>query len=159
MVPEDRSWEAGVVEWIVVGAIAVVVVVAAGVMLSVSARRRVRAVEREVAAAHPDARLLVPRALLFGRRSDGLSQIRGNGTLVLTDDELLFELGLPRRHYRVPLDAVESVETPTSFLTKTQFAPLLQVNYRDDRGQLDAIAWRVPDLEGARRSIEEAMAR
>jgi hypothetical protein len=98
----------------------------------------------------------ISQANFFGQESAGLVQMRGTGTLALTDTELYFEKMLPRREYRIPLAAVEAVETPLSYLTKTQFSPLLKVVFRGDSGQLDSMAWRVADLDDWVQALEAA---
>jgi hypothetical protein len=113
--------------------------------------------ERAARERFPDARLIVRGANFFGQQSSGVLQGRGNGTLVLTDSELFFERWVLRKEYHIPLTAVESVETANSFLGKSIFQPLLKVNFRNDAGQPDAIAWYVPDLVGTKQAIEAAM--
>lgn len=98
----------------------------------------------------------ISQANFFGQESAGLVQTRGTGTLALTDTELYFEKMLPRREYRIPLAAVEVVETPSSYLTKTQFRPLLKVVFRDEGGQLDSMAWLVTDLDDWLQALEAA---
>jgi hypothetical protein len=119
---------------------------------------RVRAAARVQAEAlqqrFPNA-TLVP-ANFFGQESAGVTQLRGNGMLVLTDTELYFERLWPRREYRIPLAAIEAVETAHSFLGKTNFQPLLKVTFRTHNGQIDAMAWLVPDVEGLKRTLEKA---
>lgn len=102
----------------------------------------------------PNAKLIIPGANCYGQESKGKMQMRGNGTLVLTDQELYFEYLVPRREFRIPLTAVQAIETPSSFLGKTNFRPLLKVVFINDGGQPDAMAWIVPDVEGARQAIE-----
>ena len=52
----------------------------------------------------------------FGRSSAGLGQVRGNGVLVLTADELYFLMFAPHRELTIPLNTVTSVSTPRSHL-------------------------------------------
>jgi hypothetical protein len=88
----------------------------------------------------PNARLIVPGANFFGQESHGVTQLRGNGTLVLTDNELYFERLLPRREYRIPLHAIRALETVTSYLGKSIFRPLLKVVFVDEAGNTDSMA-------------------
>jgi hypothetical protein len=119
--------------------------------------RRLSASRTEATRARfPNARLIVPGALFYGQESAGVMQTRGNGTLVLTDSELYFEKWLPRREYRIPLTAIQAIETPTSFLGKTNFRPLLKVVFQDEAGKTDSMAWLVGDLDGAIRALEDA---
>jgi hypothetical protein len=126
-----------------------------GVTLSVL-RRETMSRAQAVSKKFPDAKLIVPGALFYGQESKGKMQMRGNGILVLTQDELYFEWLLPRREFRIPLTAVQAVETPSSYLGKTNFRPLLKVVFQNDSGQTDAMGWIVPDVEAARQAIEAA---
>lgn len=138
---------------VVVGVILLLVVIFALL------RRLAAARERAARERFPDAKLIIPGANFFGQQSAGVMQGRGNGTLVLTATELYFERWVLRKEYRIPLTAIESIETPTSFLTKTIFRPLLKVNFKNDAGQTDAMAWFVSDLEATKQAIEGAMNR
>lgn len=104
----------------------------------------------------PNARLIIPGVNFYGQESKGKMQMRGNGTLVLTEAEIYFEQLVPRREYRIPLSAVQGVETPSSFLGKTNFRPLLKVVFKNEGGQTDAMGWIVPDVEGTKQAIEVA---
>jgi hypothetical protein len=85
-------------------------------------------------------------ANFFGQTSRGLGQIRGNGALVLTPNQLHFALFAPRRELTIELGDVVSLSTPRVHLGKTMGAKLLRVDFRADGGE-DAAAWAVRDLE------------
>lgn len=102
----------------------------------------------------PDARAIVPGANFFGLESRGAAQLRGNGTLVLTDQEIFFERWVVRMEIRIPLNAIVAVDTPMSHLGKSVARRLLKVTFRGADGQNDSIAWYVPDLEGLKRTLE-----
>lgn len=104
----------------------------------------------------PNAHRIDRAASFFGQRSRGVTQIRGNGTLILTNSDLIFEMWLPRREYRIALASIESLENPKSFLGKTRFVPLLQVVFHNESETKDAMAWQVRDLHGWMQKIEEA---
>lgn len=146
------------VPMLVVGIIAVVVVslaVVFGVVFGVIgryARRDQQTTEQD----YPGARHVESGALFFGQQSRGVMQMRGNGTLILADDELLFKQWVVNKEFRIPLKSIQSIETPSSFLGKTQGVQLLKVSYLDESGTPDALAWRVRDLAGLIRKIEEA---
>lgn len=95
-------------------------------------------------------------ANLFGVRSRGMGQVRGNGVLSLTDRRLHFLMWLPRRELSIPIRAISAVDTPQSFLGKTMFRPLLQIDFENEAGELDAAAWLVRDLHAWRNAIEQA---
>jgi hypothetical protein len=84
-------------------------------------------------------------ANFFGRLSVGMGQIRGNGVLVLTPDELYFMMFVPRREVTIPLDRITSVSTPRSHLGKTVGIKLLRVDFASESGE-DAVAWAVQRL-------------
>lgn len=129
------------------------VVIGGGVILLVRAmaRRNQRAAEQE----YPNARHIEPVANFFGQQSRGIRQLRGNGTLILTDSELIFKQWVTNKVFRIPLSAIQAIENPTSFLGKWQGAPLLKIVYSVDGG-MDAMAWRVRDLNEMMRLINEA---
>ena len=107
-------------------------------------------------AAFPNAKTIIPGANFYGQESKGVMQMRGNGTLVLTESELYFEMLVPRREFRIPLAAIQALETPSSYLGKTNFRPLLKVVFRDESGNSDSMGWLVPDGQGLKRAIELA---
>lgn len=106
---------------------------------------------------YPNARQIDRTASFFGQESRGVAQMRGNGTLILTDTDLIFEMWLPSREFRIPLSSIQTLENPLSFLGKSRFAPLLKVVYTNE-GTTDAMAWQVRDLSGWMRLINEARA-
>ena len=83
----------------------------------------------------------------FGLESRGRGQVRGNGWLVLTNEELRFRQWVPERDTTIPLQAVTAVETPRAWLGKTIGSKLLCVRWRTADGSHDAMAWAVSDLE------------
>lgn len=105
----------------------------------------------------PQAALVVPAANFFGQESRGTAQVRGNGTLILTDTELYFEQLVPRREFHIPLSSITAVETPRSHLGKSVGRPLLKVAYRDDEGNPDSIAWYVTNLDTVQSTLESAL--
>ena len=112
-------------------------------------RKLLQTARAEVYAEYPEhVRILTsPMANLFGVQSGGMKQIRGNGILLLTASQIYFRMLLPRRELLVPLRSVTSVETPKSFLGKTKGRKLLKVDFRNDTGGTDSVAWLVSDLE------------
>ncbi|MGW8179688.1 MAG: hypothetical protein ACWGQW_13150 [bacterium] len=91
--------------------------------------------------------LRVAPANFFGRSSQGMSQIRGNGSLFLTERILVFKLLVPARWIEIPLDEIVRIDNPRSFLGKTKGRKLLAVSFRSE-GHDDSTAWLVADLEG-----------
>jgi hypothetical protein len=104
----------------------------------------------------PTAEVIISGANLFGQESKGVAQIRGNGTLVVTDSEIVFERLLPRTEFRIPRAQIESIETPKQFRGKLAGGqPLLKVNYRNESGETDAMAWWVRDVESLKQLLEK----
>jgi hypothetical protein len=121
------------------------------ILRSVAQRKEADAWQR-----YPQAHRVDRAASFFGQKSRGVAQIRGNGTLILTRSDLVFEMWLPSREYRIPLASIASLSNPKSFLGKSRFTPLLQVTFRDAGGNEDSMAWQVRDLSGWMRQIDEA---
>ena len=87
---------------------------------------------------------LTAQANFFGQASAGKSQIRGLGTLVLTETELVFFQLVPAREARIPRSAITTTRTTRHFLGKTQGRDLLVVMW-DVNGMGDAAAFDTPD--------------
>ncbi|MFW9852582.1 MAG: hypothetical protein ACFFDS_06550 [Candidatus Thorarchaeota archaeon] len=83
----------------------------------------------------------------YGQFSLGRGQVRGNGVLILTADNLFFEMYFPKKKFTFPLKNIRSVDTVKSFLGKTQFRQLLQISFINDDGEEDSAAWLVKDLD------------
>ena len=130
---------------LVLGILVFVVLLLAAVMIPVSrlAKRRRAELEAELGGAGRR----VENAQGLGQESRGRSQVRGNGWLALTDDELRFRQWIPARETRIPLSAVTAVETKRSWLGKSVGSRLLVVRWRDEAGAEDAMAWSVRDLD------------
>ena len=82
-------------------------------------------------------------ANFFGVKTCGMGQVRGNGVLVLTENELFFEMWMPSKEVRIFLSTVKSVENVNIFLGKTKGWPLVRVNFTNESGKEDAAAWLV----------------
>jgi hypothetical protein len=93
------------------------------------------------------------KANFFGLKSKGAKQIRGNGAIVLTRDQLFFIRALPFKEYKIPIKAINSVSMPKSFNGKSVFTELLCVHYNVD-GIEDSIAWAVDNPVKWKESIE-----
>ena len=85
-------------------------------------------------------------ALSFGVESKGVWQIRGNGCLGASNDQILFIMWLPRRELMIRRERVTAVERAKSHLGKRIGRELLRVRFTNDSGQPDSIAWYVRDL-------------
>jgi len=94
-----------------------------------------------------------PMALSFGLQSKGVTQMRGNGVLALTRNELWFSMLVGGFSLAVPLPSIVAVTLVRSHLGKTQGTKLLHVRFTVN-GVEDAIAWRVPSPEAWVESLE-----
>ncbi|MBD3413020.1 MAG: hypothetical protein GF421_01140 [Candidatus Aminicenantes bacterium] len=93
-------------------------------------------------------------ANFFGKGSLKSKQVRGNGILILTEDEIYFSMFLPRKEIIVPLHSIQNIETPKSFLGKTKFKPLLKISFEACHGVQDSAAWLVRDVEKWKKEIQ-----
>lgn len=93
------------------------------------------------------------RANFFGELSKGGRQIRGNGALVLTKNDLHFIRAVPFKTYKIPIGSIIEISLPKSFNGKSVFSALLCVQYRSDT-RSDAIAWAVKNPENWKKAIE-----
>ncbi len=93
------------------------------------------------------------RANFFGEKSKGGKQIRGNGAIVLTNDQLVFIRAMPFKEYIIPIKSITRVSLPNSFNGKSVFSRLLCVHYINE-GTEDAIAWAIINPEKWQESIE-----
>jgi len=140
---------------LVIGIVLFFIVIFGGLLMIL--RSVARKKEADAWGRYPQAHRVDRAANFFGQQSRGVAQMRGNGTLILTNSDLIFEMWLPNREYRVPIESIESLEKPRSFLGKSRFTPLLQVIYRDQEGGRDSMAWQVRDLSGWMEQIDKAI--
>ncbi|HKO38243.1 MAG TPA: hypothetical protein VJU14_07745 [Solirubrobacterales bacterium] len=92
-----------------------------------------------------DLLLEEPGANSFGVESGGPWQVRGNGNLALTGDELLFAQWVPDRLLRIPRRSIVAASTVDSHLGKRIGRPLLRVAWTAADGSEDAVAIWVRD--------------
>lgn len=83
----------------------------------------------------------------FGQESKGLKQLRGNGCLVLSKDELYFEMFFPKKKWVIPMQAISLVEKTKTHLNKWSVFSLLKVNYLNPKGDIDSLAWAIKDVD------------
>jgi hypothetical protein len=97
------------------------------------------------------------KANSFGLESKGAWQLRGNGGLVLTGNNLHFFMFLPNSDLRIPLDAITELTLTKGHAGKATVYDLLKVRFSlEDKS--DAIAWYLTDPKTWKTSIEELMA-
>jgi len=90
----------------------------------------------------------------LGLQSRGKGQVRGNGWLVLTADDLRFRQWVPDCETRIPRAAITKVETDRWWLGKSVGSKLLIVRWRTPEGGEDAMAWNVRDLDAWLAALE-----
>ncbi len=78
-------------------------------------------------------------AMSFGQESKGPLQVRGNGALVLTSDEIVFLRAVPEAELRIPLAKVTGLSFVRSHLGKATPFKLLKIEFDGDAGK-DSIA-------------------
>lgn len=90
----------------------------------------------------------------FGLESAGIWQVRGNGGLVLTENELHFFMFLPRKEIRVPLDTITEITMTKSHLGKATIYTLLKVRFTE-QGKPNSVAWYLTDPQAWKTRIEQ----
>ena len=91
-------------------------------------------------------RFMDKHALYIARESDGYSHFRGQGYLVLTEDELYFERQLVKKIIEIPTDSIIEVGK-TKRLAGQGPGMMLKVVFKTQDGKEDAIGWKVKELE------------
>ena len=86
-------------------------------------------------------------ANFFGQQSCKSTQVKGNGVLILTDEDLYFEMWRPKKILQIPISSVLKIEITKSFLHKSVFRKLLKVVFTNQEGDEDAAAWWVTSLD------------
>ena len=86
-------------------------------------------------------------ANFFGQQSRKSTQVRGNGVLILTAEELYFEMWRPKKILQIPISSVLEIEITKSFLRKSVFRKLLKIVFTNQEGEEDAAAWWVTSLD------------
>lgn len=81
-------------------------------------------------------------ANFFGLTSKGIGQTRGQGALVLAEDELFFLMAVPKKEYSIPYNKITEVDLKKSHLGKSIGRDLLHVSFDTEYDQ-DSIAWSV----------------
>jgi len=93
-------------------------------------------------------------ANFFGQESLGVRQVRGNGVLILTNDELIFEYWIPKRILRISVSKIHGLEQTKWHLKKTKGVNLLKVRFTNEDGNEDSGAWWVTDIEDWSKFLE-----
>jgi hypothetical protein len=107
-------------------------------------RTRAQARLREI----PGAILRSTAATSLGLVSLSGGQLRGTGTLVLTDGEVVFAQWRPDRLVRIPRPAIVAVDTTRTHLGKTMNHDMLRIRWASAETETeDSIALFIRDLD------------
>lgn len=90
-------------------------------------------------------RMISSNTNYFGQASKGAMQVRGNGVLAITGEELYFEKWSSEDCLLVPVGNIITIEEVKTFLGKTKFRPLVKISYITEEGNLDSSAWLIKD--------------
>ena len=93
-------------------------------------------------------------ANFIGIESVGVRQVRGNGFLLLTDTNLVFERLAPKLRVKIPVRKIQRVDLVQSFLGKRNVKAILRVVYLNDEAQLDSMGILVRETERWQRLIK-----
>lgn len=149
------------VVWIVIASVAFVLVLLVGI--GIAARLTFAAIagplNERIAASVPASDVMRKdlRANNIGIESKGVTQLRGNGALVLTPTALRFFQLVPKSEHVVPLASIREVSFVRAHLGKSVGYRLLKVAYDTDAGP-DSVAWYVVDPDAWKAAIEQARA-
>lgn len=91
----------------------------------------------------------------FGQKSAGRAQFRGNGSLLLTPDELHFLRWVPKKDIVIPLSEIENIERVNSFLGKKKNSSLLKVEFNNQQGEKDSAAWLLDNMQAWEQVIKD----
>ncbi len=92
-------------------------------------------------------------ALFVAQQSDGYSHSRGSGYLVLTDEELYFERKVGNKVAAIPIHSILEVGETRRLGGQSHWKRMLKVDFRNQEGKTDAIAWCVKERERWQREI------
>lgn len=121
------------------------------------ARRRLPEALEAAARAGTDTLRVAPMTQFYGVVSAGRGQLRGSGVLILTAEELRFDMWSPERRLVIPLAAVLRVDTTKRHAGRYSVKPLLRVTWRDAHGLEDAAAWALIERDEWVQALEAAV--
>ncbi|MHA1912885.1 MAG: hypothetical protein ACW986_06675 [Promethearchaeota archaeon] len=103
---------------------------------------------RELHEKFPEGTILLAddMANFFGQESLGVWKLRGNGVLLLTEEELFFGMWKPQKEMKIPISSIKKISNPKTHLKKSVFQSLLKINFQNENGLADSAAWYVRNL-------------
>ena len=94
-------------------------------------------------------------AKFFGLESLGSWKIRGNGVLILTENELFFGMWKPKKELLIPVKSIIEIRNPKSHMHRSVFRPLLKIVFKNENGESDSVAWYVRNLDKWNKFLNE----
>ena len=133
--------------WLVLGILAFNIVLWFGILTFLKRLANRRLEELKARFPERDVIKLARASNLIGLQSPSRKMLRGNGTLLLTKDDLVFQLWLPKTEILIPRKAIREVGEVKSFGGKTVFQPLMQLRYSNALGEEESLAIYLSELE------------
>lgn len=93
----------------------------------------------------------------FGFLSQPMTQIRGNGTLILTPGALEFFMLVPKKRVTVPFARITMLDNPMWWRGKSVASRLFAVYFKDESDGDDGIAFWVKDTDSWLAETSDAM--
>jgi len=121
------------------------------------ARRRLPEAMEAAARSGTDTLRVAPMAQFYGVASAGRGQLCGDGVLILTAEELRFDMWSPEMRLVIPLAAVLRVDSTKRHAGRYSVKPLLRVTWRDAHGLEDAAAWALTERDQWVRALDGAV--
>ncbi|MFX0104919.1 MAG: hypothetical protein ACFE75_05470 [Candidatus Hodarchaeota archaeon] len=91
----------------------------------------------------------------FGLESQGIWKVRGNGVLLLTEEELFFGMWKPKKEFLIPVKSIIEISNPRSYMHRSVFRPLLKITFKNEKRESDSAAWYVRNLDKWNEVINE----
>ncbi len=137
-----------IISIIIVG-IAIIIIIYLIVIFFIYLKRRQDEVEANFQKrfAGKKIKIMDKSALYVAKQSDGYSHFKGNGYLVLTEDELYFERRVVKKLIIIPIGSIVKAESTRRLGGKSVGKMMLKVVFLTETGEQDAVAWKVKELE------------
>jgi hypothetical protein len=122
-------------------------------MLKKFFKRRINEIHQK----YKDKKLLLVDDIsnFFGLESSGVWKVRGNGVLLLTEEELFFEMWKPKIDLVISIKSIIEVLNPKSHMQRSVFRPLLKILFTNDNGVVDSAAWYVRKLDDWNKALNK----
>lgn len=105
---------------------------------------------------HKDKIIYFSRGVnFFGQKSAGRTQLRSNGSLLLTLDKLHFLRWVPKKDIVIPLNDIKNIERVNSYLGRSKNKELLKVEFDNHNGEIDSAAWILDNMQAWEHVIKD----